>query len=37
MATLDLQRAKKQVKRKDAADENGEYGENFIGTVDDSN
>jgi hypothetical protein len=30
MATLDLQRAKKQVKRKDATDEDGEYGENLL-------
>jgi len=37
MATLDLQRAKKRVKRKDATDQDREYGENFIGTVDDSN
>ena len=36
MAPLDLQRAKKRVKRKDTTDDNGEYGENFIGMVDGS-
>ena len=37
MAPLDLQHAKKRVKRMVARDEDGEYGENFIDTVDDSN
>jgi hypothetical protein len=36
MAPLDLQRAKKRVKRKDTTDDDGEYGENFIGMVDGS-